>query len=49
MRRLLVWWSARAAAGGWGFVLLRFALGLAVPLVLVVVLAILAQAAVSGH
>jgi len=49
MRRLLIWWNARAAIGGWGFALLRFTIALAVPLVLVLVLAILAQATISGH
>lgn len=49
MYRLLAWWNARAAAGGLGFALLRFTLGLAVPIVLVVILAFIAGTILSGH
>lgn len=49
MYRLLAWWNARAAVGGVSFFLLRFAVGLAIPLILIVILAILAQVAISGH
>lgn len=49
MRRLLAWWKARAAVGGVGSLLLRFAIGLAIPLILVVVLSVLAQAVIAGH
>jgi hypothetical protein len=49
MYRLWAWWKARVDVGGPGSALLRFALFFAIPVVLVVILAIVAGAVISGH
>ncbi len=49
MYRLMAWWKARVDVGGPRSALLRFAIYALLPILLVVILAILAGAAVSGH
>jgi hypothetical protein len=49
MSRLWAWWNTRAAVGGASFLLLRFAIFFSIPILLVVILAIVAQAVISGR
>jgi hypothetical protein len=41
--------TARTVFAAVGFVLLRFAIGMAVPVLLVIILAFIAQVMISGH
>lgn len=49
MYRLWAWWKARVDVGGPRSALLRFGLFFAIPIMLVVILAIVAQAVISAH
>lgn len=49
MYRLWAWWKTQVAVGGPGSALLRFAVFFAIPIVLVLILAIVARVVISSH
>jgi hypothetical protein len=49
MYRLMAWWKTRVAVGGPGSALLRFAIFFSIPIILVVILAIVAQIVITSH